>query len=78
MGNQLVNYALDNSITHKKAHAHFYCTRCRAVLCLESVAVQEIQLPDGYSGMGTEIIVKGICASCQNKPGTSLLVFSGG
>lgn len=76
--NQLVKYALDNSITQKKAHAHFYCSRCQAVLCLQSVAVQDIQLPDGYSGMETEIIVKGICAVCQNKSGTSLLVFSGG
>ncbi len=67
--NQLVKYALDNSITHKSAHAHFYCNLCHAVLCLESVAVQEIHLPDGYAGMETEIIVKGMCALCKNKPG---------
>lgn len=67
--NQLVKYALDNSITHKNAHAHFYCNRCHVVLCLDSVAVQEILLPEGYTGLETEIIVKGICAHCQNKPG---------
>jgi hypothetical protein len=36
---------------------------------MDSVAVQKILLPEGNTGMETEIIVKGICALCQNKPG---------
>jgi len=65
--NQLVKYALDNSVTHKDAHAHFYCNHCHVVLCIESVALQEIHLPEGYTGMETEIIVKGTCSFCQKK-----------
>ena len=64
---QIVKYALDNSITHKKEHAHFYCNDCCALQCLESVPVQEIKLPDGYTELETEVLIKGTCASCKNK-----------
>ena len=29
--NQLVKFELDNSLTSKKEHAHFYCNRCKKV-----------------------------------------------
>ena len=65
--NQLVKYALDNSVTRKKEHAHFYCNNCGAVLCLESVPVVQPVLPDGYTGEETEVIIKGTCALCGKK-----------
>ena len=65
--NQLVKYALDNSVTHKKEHAHFYCNNCDSVLCLESVAVKQPILPDGYTSEETEVIIKGTCAMCGKK-----------
>ncbi len=65
--NQIVKYALDNSITRKKEHAHFYCNDCHVLQCLESIAVQEIQLPEGYTEVETEILIKGRCAFCKNK-----------
>ena len=65
--NQLVKYALDNSVTHRKEHAHFYCTNCGSVLCLESVAVKQPILPDGYTSKETEVIIKGTCSICGNK-----------
>jgi Fur family ferric uptake transcriptional regulator len=65
--NQLVKYALDNSVTHKKDHAHFYCNSCDSVLCLESVAVKQPILPNGYTSEETEVIIKGTCAMCGKK-----------
>jgi Fur family transcriptional regulator, ferric uptake regulator len=39
---QIIKYALNNFITHKKEHPHFYCSDCHTLKCLESIPVQEI------------------------------------
>jgi len=64
--NQTVKYALDNSVTHKNRHAHFFCYHCNTVECLESVPVENIELPEGYKESETEILIKGACAACNN------------
>ena len=64
--NQIIKYALDNSLTNKKDHAHFFCNDCQTVECLESVNVHKIQLPDGYTQIETEILIKGTCSTCKN------------
>jgi len=65
--NQLVKYALDNSVTHNKEHAHFYCNKCNTVKCLDNVPVQHYQLPDGFSDMETEVLIKGLCSDCKDQ-----------
>lgn len=65
--NQLVKYALDNSVTHKDEHAHFYCNKCNAVKCMDNVPIQKYQLPDGYSDLETEVLIKGTCANCKKQ-----------
>lgn len=65
--NQLVKYAIDNSISMKKEHAHFYCNHCQTVKCLETVYVNSLTLPDGYTNMETEVLIKGTCALCSQK-----------
>lgn len=64
--NQLVKYALDNSITHSKEHAHFYCSKCNAVKCLNNIPIQNYQLPEGFSDLETEVLIKGICSECKS------------
>ncbi|NCC99790.1 MAG: transcriptional repressor [Bacteroidia bacterium] len=63
--NQIVKYALDTSIMHKNGHAHFFCNECHMVQCLESVTLQNVELPEGYTEEETEIIIKGTCAACK-------------
>ncbi|NPD43992.1 MULTISPECIES: Fur family transcriptional regulator [unclassified Lentimicrobium] len=65
--NQLVKYALDNTVTHKEEHAHFYCKECNTVKCMENIPVQKYQLPDGYSDTETEVLIKGLCSICKNQ-----------
>jgi len=65
--NQLVKYALDNTLTHKEEHAHFYCNECNSVQCMDNVPVQKYQLPDGYSDVETDVLIKGMCANCKNQ-----------
>lgn len=63
--NQLVKYAIDNTITHKVRHAHFYCHECQSVKCMDTVPVKKYQLPHGYMEEETEVIIKGTCQSCK-------------
>jgi Fur family ferric uptake transcriptional regulator len=65
--NQLVKYAIDNTVTHKDEHAHFYCNECNAVKCMDNVPIQKYQLPDGYFDVETEVLIKGTCANCKNR-----------
>ncbi|WP_347840675.1 transcriptional repressor [uncultured Draconibacterium sp.] len=64
--NQLVKYALDNSITNKHEHAHFYCAECHIVKCLDDIPITKYQLPDGYSNEETDVLIKGTCPGCTN------------
>lgn len=66
INNQVIKYALDNSITHKHRHAHFYCNKCDSVICLDDVPVEEPQIPQGFEVSETEIIIKGTCSICKN------------
>ncbi len=63
--NQFVKYALDNRVTHKSNHAHFYCEKCDSVQCLDEVEVNTPELPEGYSAASTEFIIKGFCRHCK-------------
>lgn len=65
--NQLVKYALNNTVTHKDKHAHFYCNECKTVKCLENAPVTKYPLPYGYSDIETDVLIKGICANCKNQ-----------
>ncbi len=67
INNQLVKYAIDNTITHKDEHAHFYCNECHTVKCMENIPIQKYQLPEGYSDTETEVLIKGKCANCVNQ-----------
>jgi Fur family ferric uptake transcriptional regulator len=64
--NHLVKYALDNTITRKGKHAHFYCRECNTVKCMEGFPVLKYKLPEGYLEDETEVLIKGRCASCKN------------
>ncbi|NBC81859.1 MAG: transcriptional repressor [Bacteroidetes bacterium] len=65
--NQLVKYALDNSVTHKHEHAHFYCNECERVQCLDDVVMPALKLPTGYTLTEMELIIKGLCNQCSCK-----------
>ncbi|MDX8340247.1 transcriptional repressor [Draconibacterium sp. IB214405] len=65
--NQLVKYALDDQVTHKYAHAHFYCNTCNTVKCLDNLPVQHYNLPDGYAEEETEVLIKGTCSVCKDQ-----------
>jgi Fur family transcriptional regulator, ferric uptake regulator len=62
----IVKYALAQSNTLVQHHAHFYCHQCQKVQCLQSVAVNNPLLPDGFEGASAEFVIKGTCNLCHN------------
>jgi Fur family transcriptional regulator, ferric uptake regulator len=63
--NQIVKYALKASENRSCEHAHFYCSECHMVKCLEAIPAFELKLPDGFIENETEILIKGTCSECQ-------------
>ncbi len=65
--NQMVKYALDHSLTNEAEHVHFYCSECQTVRCLKDTPIQKYPVPVGYSDQETEVLIKGICAKCNEQ-----------
>ncbi|HPE60114.1 MAG: transcriptional repressor [Thiothrix sp.] len=49
-------------------HAHFHCTRCDHVYCLENLQPALLfNLPPGYQLESVELSLKGACPACATK-----------
>ncbi|HEX4885965.1 MAG TPA: Fur family transcriptional regulator [Casimicrobiaceae bacterium] len=46
-------------------HAHFRCSDCGRVICLEHARMPAIPLPEGFRRADVEITVKGTCDACR-------------
>jgi Fur family ferric uptake transcriptional regulator len=47
------------------AHAHFQCSDCGRVVCLEQARIPAIPLPEGFLRAEVDITVKGTCDACR-------------
>ena len=47
------------------AHAHFECSDCGRVICLEEARVPAVPLPAGFRRREIEVTVKGTCDACR-------------
>jgi Fur family ferric uptake transcriptional regulator len=47
------------------AHAHFQCSDCGRVICLDQARVPAIPLPEGFRRDEVEVTVKGTCDACR-------------
>ena len=55
-----------NHDAYAHQHAHFKCTKCAKVVCLEDLpsSGRHLALPSGYRFQTIELTVKGLCAHC--------------
>jgi len=69
----LLHKVVINEDTHKyklagsfrrSDHAHFYCTRCRKLLCMPGVDVDTGRLPAGFQVYSTRLVIEGVCSNC--------------
>jgi Fur family ferric uptake transcriptional regulator len=47
------------------AHAHFQCSDCGRIVCLDQARVPTIALPAGFRRREVEVTVRGTCDACQ-------------
>jgi Fur family ferric uptake transcriptional regulator len=63
-----IKYALCNENClpeHHHEHVHFKCERCQRTICLQDVAIPELNLPEGFDGNEISLLVTGICERCS-------------
>ena len=64
----VVKYALCGETCHDEdhqhEHVHFKCNTCGATVCFEEIPIQNINLPDGYKKVESNLLVLGICDKC--------------
>ncbi|MBR1485035.1 MAG: transcriptional repressor [Prevotella sp.] len=46
-------------------HPHFYCERCRRTFCLHHTALPQVELPEGFTPLSVNFVLKGICPQCR-------------
>ena len=61
-----VEYALNTEEDAHHSHIHFYCTVCHSVTCLKNTPIKQYDLPDGYQQKECQVLIKGICPSCNS------------
>ena len=47
-------------------HLHFLCEDCGKTICLDTMPVPAMQLPKGFAGKETDVIIKGVCNNCTS------------
>jgi len=48
-------------------HLHFFCTSCKQTFCLTEIPIPTINLPHGFSLENVNMVIKGVCANCNEK-----------
>jgi Fur family transcriptional regulator, ferric uptake regulator len=51
---------------HHDDHVHFVCNACGNTMCLDDVNVPVIRLPRGFVSEQVEMVVSGVCNSCNH------------
>lgn len=50
---------------HHDDHVHFICDSCSKTICLDTVTVPAVQLPDGFLPKNAQMVVNGTCDDCR-------------
>ena len=51
--------------SHQHDHVHFKCNQCGQTTCLEDVHIPKINLPEGFSKEGSNLLIQGVCGNCR-------------
>lgn len=50
---------------HYDMHLHFYCTRCKQLICLPKENMPDIKLPVSFQLQEVSFVARGICDNCS-------------
>jgi len=48
-------------------HPHFHCINCGATFCFDGIRIPSINLPEGFTPVSVNHVVKGICPECSRR-----------
>lgn len=67
LGDHVYRYEVANvdGNQHNDSHAHFLCTECGEILCLDNAAPQAQSAKDPRIKAVTEVLLKGQCKDCE-------------
>jgi len=49
---------------HHDNHVHFICDECGTTYCLDNISIPEVQLPNGFKKLQTDVVISGTCNKC--------------
>ncbi len=68
-GTGITKYALCEENCHceidNDLHLHFHCTNCNETICVTDYKIPKITLSRGYIAENINLVVKGICDTCN-------------
>lgn len=47
-------------------HLHFHCNKCHQTQCLTDRKIPHIKLPPGFKATDVNLVVKGLCNTCND------------
>ena len=47
-------------------HVHLFCIKCQHTFCLDDIPIPSINLPVNFSIENINMVVKGVCADCND------------
>ena len=47
-------------------HYHFHCLKCKETICLTEQSIPSVQLPQKFTMVEANMVVKGHCSNCSN------------
>ncbi|MCH5240462.1 MAG: transcriptional repressor [Muribaculaceae bacterium] len=68
-GSGSVKYELchsEMSDHHDDTHVHFRCEKCDETICLPSLKIPELVLPEGFKQHEATFVITGICPLCNS------------
>jgi Fur family ferric uptake transcriptional regulator len=53
-----------NPEEHHDMHVHFFCVACKETFCLPDSKIPPVSLPEKFSTLEMNLVVKGVCGQC--------------
>ena len=52
---------------HHSGHVHLTCIKCHKTICLDNIMIPQVPIPETFTVIESEYIIKGLCEKCRNK-----------
>lgn len=57
----------DHEHDHSRGeHAHFKCSKCQRIECIDHIDGIDTKLPNGYTTESISVLVRGVCSRCKS------------